>query len=261
MKNKNVAGILALFFGVFGTHRFYLGQRGIGVLYIIAFFMGMMITVASDGEAPFIMAPAVLSFVDAILFFAMPKEDFNERYNFRKGQEYASYRPRYERPDYERQAYRRPPQKKAISPFKQSGIRNFRDYQYEEAIEDFKKALEYNYEDPATHFNLACCYSMVECAEDAFHHLEQAVSFGFSDVKKIHSHEALSYLRTQHDFDDFVENGYRQPLPNQVVSTNTVEEELSGDLLEQIMKLGDLREKGILTEEEFTAQKKKLLGK
>ena len=33
-----------------------------------------------------------------------------------------------------------------------------------------------------------------------------------------------------------------------------------GDPIEQIKELNELRERGILTEEEFTAEKKKLLG-
>mgnify|MGYP002626130972 CR=1 FL=1 len=125
MKNKNVAGLLALFFGIFGTHRFYLGQRGIGILYILAFFLGMMITVASDGEAPFIMAPAVISFIDAVLFFSMPKADFDERYNYNRRHDY-SFGRSYERSAYERQSYRRPPVRTIIMLLKKSGIEKFR---------------------------------------------------------------------------------------------------------------------------------------
>lgn len=34
-RNRVVAGLLALFFGVFGVHRFYLGYTGIGILQLL----------------------------------------------------------------------------------------------------------------------------------------------------------------------------------------------------------------------------------
>ena len=36
MLNKNVAGILAIILGGFGVHRFYLGQRFLGVVRFLA---------------------------------------------------------------------------------------------------------------------------------------------------------------------------------------------------------------------------------
>lgn len=267
MKQKQVAGILALLFGVFGVHRFYLGQRFLGVVYMFMFFFGMMGTIASDGEAPLILAPAIISFVDAILFFTMPKEDFDRRYNKRYVEE---ERPmQYGRPSYQRRRKSAPVrQAPRENIYKRRGIQKFRDYDFEGAIDEFEQALEENYEDPALHFNLACCHSILENANYAFQYLEKAVSYGFNDMKKIHSHDALSYLRSLPEFDDFVENNYRRimPLPHastpeDILQSKPSEKAVpSDDLLEQIVKLGDLKEKGILTDEEFAEQKKKLLG-
>ena len=64
MKNKNIAGLLALFFGALGIHRFYLGQTGLGILYIFLF----------------VLSP-IIAFIDAIVFFSMDKENFNIKYN------------------------------------------------------------------------------------------------------------------------------------------------------------------------------------
>jgi len=58
MKNKIVAGFLALFFGIFGVHRFYLGRRFWGVMHMLLFFFTFALTI--DNEGPFIIAPAIL---------------------------------------------------------------------------------------------------------------------------------------------------------------------------------------------------------
>lgn len=264
MKDKKVAGLLALFFGIFGVHRFYLGQRFIGFLYLFAFFFGMFMTIETNGEAPIIAIPALVGFIDAILFLAMPKEDFDDRYNAkRKFQFQNNHDYKYGASVPPRSSRRRPPaQQKPISPFKKMGIEKFRDYDFEGAVIAFQKALDYHYDDPATHFNLACCYSILEEADKSFQHLEKAVEFGFADLKKIHSHDALAFLRSQPGFDDFANNNYRQIASLPEPEPNILDEQPKSeadDLLEQIIKLGNLRDKGILTEEEFVIQKKKLL--
>lgn len=66
MKDKTTAGLLALFLGGFGVHKFYLGRPGMGVLYLIFFWT---------------LIPALVSFVEAIVLFMMSDEDFNARYN------------------------------------------------------------------------------------------------------------------------------------------------------------------------------------
>lgn len=280
MKSKQVAGVLALLFGVFGVHRFYLGKRFWGVLHLLAFFMCFGITVASDGDAPFILAPALLGFIDSILLFVMPKEEFDERYN-------AKYLDRRYDDDYHQPVERsRRPAPKALPAapahperiYKKRGVEHFRRFNYETAIENFHQALDHHYEDPITHFNLACCYSRLEESENAIHHLNEAVAFGFKDIKKIHTHASLAFLRSTPAFESFVNNGYQilknpaEPAPNAQPQTAIPQVEteagtkqppalnLNDDLLDQIVKLGELRDMGILTEEEFSAQKQKMLN-
>lgn len=282
MKSKQVAGVLALLFGVFGVHRFYLGKRFWGVLHLLAFFMCFGITVASDGDAPFIIAPALLGFIDSILLFVMPKEEFDERYNFK-------YLDRGYDDDYRRPPVRsKRPAPKALPAapapahperiHKKRGVEHFRRYNYEAAIEDFQEALDHFYEDPITHFNLACCYSRLEEGEDALHHLNEAVAFGFKDIKKIHTHASLAFLRSTPAFEHFVNNGYQllkstpetprttpvqTAIPQEQTETTTEDTppaNINDDLLDQIVKLGELRDMGILTDEEFSAQKQKMLN-
>lgn len=290
MKDKNLAAVLAFFFGIFGVHRFYLGQTGLGILYCMFFWL-FGIT-------------AIIGLIDAIVLLAMDREEFDYKYNRRVQDRYRNrnnatdYRsrdtdfdrrdPRWDRERQREERYQRrearrqapPPQPKkkytapstSISrnnPFKKSGIEKFKDYDYDGAIEDFQKALSVSPRDIAVHFNLACAYSLTEEKEQAFVHLSKAVQYGFVDFKKIQEHDALAYLRIQDEFDIFKENNYRlnteaddaapPPLPEPPEVKNKEDLVNNFDLLEQIKKLGELREKGLLTNEEFEIQKRRLL--
>jgi TM2 domain-containing membrane protein YozV len=69
MKDKNSAGLLAFFLGGIGVHRFYLKQTGLGFLYLLFFWS---------------FIPAIVAIIDAIIFWTMDINKFNEKYN--KGQ-------------------------------------------------------------------------------------------------------------------------------------------------------------------------------
>ena len=276
MKEKNVAGILALFLGGFGVHRFYLGQTGLGVFYLIFCWLPLI---------------WILGLIDAIVFFSMDKEAFDLKYNrnyyqltrkrdtdFDRHQRYREERERrrqsreYEREDRRRERsdnpqeqYQRPQSRPAAlpkpNPYKNSGIRKYKEYDYDGAIADFQKALEIDDKDVAVHFNIACAYSLNENVEKAFYHLDRAVSLGFNDFKRIKEHDALAYIRIQDQFEEFEQNGFRLTMQLEAPKENLLDAtpSESTDLLEQLKKLGELREKGLLTEEEFVAQKKRLL--
>ena len=148
------------------------------------------------------------------------------------------------------------------NPFKKSGISKFKEYDYDGAIMDFEKALTINPEDIAVHFNLAASYSLTEEKDKAFSALDKAVKYGFKDFEKINTHDALAYLRIQPEFDAFKANGYRMGGSSNGSGPQIKKEEAEGlapNLLEQLKRLQELREKGVLTEEEFVVQKKKIL--
>ncbi len=64
-KNKTTAGIFALVLGGLGIHRFYLGQPGVGLLYIL--FCWTLI-------------PAVIALVEGIQLLTMQDAEFAKRY-------------------------------------------------------------------------------------------------------------------------------------------------------------------------------------
>ena len=60
------AGLLALFVGGFGVHKFYLGQAGIGVVYLLFCWTGI---------------PGIIAFIEGIILLTMSDDDFNAKYN------------------------------------------------------------------------------------------------------------------------------------------------------------------------------------
>jgi len=190
----------------------------------------------------------------------------NQRGNPSNRRRERDYNRRQRKPDYQRAPRRdyqrpssRPVPKPKNNPFKNSGVEKYKDYDYDGAIVDFNKALQINPDDIAVHFNLACAYSLTEKKDKAFEHLDRAVALGFADFEKIKSHDALAYLRIQDEFVPFEKNGFRlgQEAGPENAGPSLAENQ---NLLEQLKKLAELREQGLLTEEEFSLQKKRLLG-
>jgi TM2 domain-containing membrane protein YozV len=64
-KNKLTAALLALFIGGFGVHKFYLGQNGVGVVYLL--FCWTFI-------------PALLALIDFIVLLGMSDKEFVQKY-------------------------------------------------------------------------------------------------------------------------------------------------------------------------------------
>jgi tetratricopeptide (TPR) repeat protein len=158
------------------------------------------------------------------------------------------------------------PERQKTNPFKQSGIKKYKDFELEEAIEDFKKGLEINPRDIALHFNIACAYSLTEKAEKAYDHLDKAVENGFTDFDKIRSHDDLAYARIQPQFDDFAAAGFRLSKAAPEMTTPGPEEAATEErppeddkLLSQLKRLAELRDKGLITEIEFVSEKQKLM--
>lgn len=252
MKKKHIAGILALILGIFGVHRFYLGQRNKGILYFGSFLIGIVMTNLApfmDIIPLFFAIPAILGLIDSVLFFVMPKEEFDYKYNDNfawSNTGISSFEDPILTPT-------------AISN-KQKGVQKYQLHDYRAAIRDFQKALDQAYNDPSIHFHLASCYSILEEKDNAFFHLDKAVDFGL-DIHQISTNQSLTYIRNHPDFDSFVENGYQIGSGSLVPPTFplTTDANTSNDTLEKITELGELKNKGFLTEEEFNIQKQRLL--
>lgn len=64
-KSRVAAALLAFFLGAFGIHKFYLGQIGMGIVYLL--FCWTFI-------------PAIIAFIEFILLLVMTDETFNQRF-------------------------------------------------------------------------------------------------------------------------------------------------------------------------------------
>lgn len=146
------------------------------------------------------------------------------------------------------------------NPFKKTGIQKYKDFEMDGAIEDFEQGLAIDPKDVALHFNIAAAYSLTEQKDKAFHHISEAVKYGFKDFEKINTHDDLAFLRIQPEFDDFKANGYQAVSDKKQIPIR--EEEVTDDvLLSQLNKLAEMRRKGLLSNDEFVLEKEKLLRK
>lgn len=254
MKNRTTAGLFALFLGWAGIHRFYLGQTGLGILYFFLMFFGVSF---------------ILGLIDAIVFFTMDDNEFNRKYNSAESQtaydrtikKYGPYSQNRGRiPAGPRNAQASP--KDLQNQYKVSGIKKYKEFDLEGAIDDFKKGLEMHPNDISLHFNLACAYSLTEQVDKAYSHLDKAVSLGFNDFEKIKTHDDLAYVRIQDRFEEFQNNGYRLKSQSEIEPPRVIEvkdEAIHDDvLLAQLKRLSELRDRGLLSEQEFMIEKKKL---
>ncbi|MFP7254689.1 TM2 domain-containing protein [Terribacillus goriensis] len=66
MKNKIVAGLLGILLGNLGIHKFYLGQIGMGILYVVFCWTAI---------------PGIIGLIEGVIYLVKSDEDFNAKYN------------------------------------------------------------------------------------------------------------------------------------------------------------------------------------
>ncbi|WP_273445455.1 NINE protein [Neolewinella agarilytica] len=287
MLNKTLAGFFAFFLGMFGVHYFYIGKWWKGVLQMGAFwtFIFLADVARGPGEDLFgmLIAITVLSAViTGITWWAMPEEKWRKKYD-----------PESLAGERGFGAMGLPAPSKNTKALKAEGIRYYRSADYDLAIEAFLEAADADIADPGTHFNLACSYAQLGQYPESMRHLELSVTFGLPKPERIEKHPALAAMRKHTAFKNFRENNYRRlnlleagpkaveaptvipkeetledfATPPPTVSDAPPREAFSADtpppqpdLLEQITRLRELHDAGVLTQLEYQKQKERLLG-
>lgn len=251
-RSRTTAALLALFGGVFGMHFFYLGRTGLGIMSVIFTFSGGLAPVA-----------AIIGFINFLILIGMSDGEFDKRYNREKWREQKRREQdgggsfQYEQSRRNEEARRRMQAKPYEAPkpttslskeaLKESGLKKYKEFDFEGAIEDFGKALAIDNNDVAVHWNLSCLYSLCEQKELSFYHMQRSVELGFKDYEKIKTHDALAYLRVQPEFEAFARSGFKM--------SESMEH---SDILQQLKALSDQRARGLLTEKEFAEMSRKL---
>lgn len=70
IKSKVAAGVLAIFLGGIGIHKFYLGKIGMGILYLLFCWTGI---------------PAIAAFIEGIVYLCSNDENFQLKHHVRIG--------------------------------------------------------------------------------------------------------------------------------------------------------------------------------
>ena len=271
MLNKNLAGFFAIFLGMFGVHRFYLGQRGKGIAQFVFFWASVFLVSVSYGDESILFgimtaAAVIIPIITGIVFLATPRDRWLAEFDPAAVQQPQALAPGVPAD---------------TSDLKAEGIQYYRSGDYDLAIEAFQDAIDLDLGDAGTHFNLACSYAQLGQYGDALRHLELSVSFGLPKPERIEKHPALASLRKRAAYQTFRKNNFRrlnyvemtQPTPKArpeevledfnsppTAQARTEEGPIGIDLLEQITRLRELHDAGVLTQAEYQKQKKKLLG-
>ena len=231
-KKKRAATLLALFFGVFGIHRFYLDQRNIGIAHLAMFFLGAFIFPRLDW---LVAMPAIMGIVDFLIFLFTSRESFDERYN----QEYLHQKRAQQELAFAKANEPRNILQEKRNQYLEQGKQAYKNYEFSKAIAALEKAAEIRYDDPETHFLLARIYSLSEQVEPALEHLNVAVAFGLEKVERIRTEGDLAFLRIQPAYRAFEQNDFQlvQELPSLAEDSLPLEDQRSTDLLEQLSRL------------------------
>lgn len=265
-KSKKIAAAIAFFLGVFGVHRFYLGQTFRGIVHFILAVLAIIIT--ANEEFPAIAIVALIGFIDFVLLLAMSRHDFDRKYNTikakkrkKRGNQNAGRGVSYQQNPGQTPTQSRSQYGKKTS-LLQEGKAAYRQGNHTLALAIFQQALQL---EPASsvaiHFNIACCYSSLRETDHALEHLELAVKGGLDDYSMIQEHAGLSYIRRLEEFETFVNNGYKRPSQLPSPEANIIEDfdTFNPAILDKIEDLGMKLENGELSREEFEEQKRQIL--
>lgn len=77
-KNKITAGLLAIFLGGFGVHKFYLGYNNSGLVYLLTNTIGWIVTAFLLGLPN--IALAIIALIEGITYLQKSDEEFNRIY-------------------------------------------------------------------------------------------------------------------------------------------------------------------------------------
>jgi TM2 domain-containing membrane protein YozV/cold shock CspA family protein len=76
-KSKIVASLLALFLGVLGAHKFYIGANGAGIIMLLVTIFGSVFGLP-------LLIIAIIALIEGIIYLTRTDEDFHQTYEIGK---------------------------------------------------------------------------------------------------------------------------------------------------------------------------------
>lgn len=257
-----MAIVFAVGLGCFGVHRFTLGQWQLGLVHVFL----MVVSLANfEGEflgvSPWTTLSALLAYGTALWWWRMGNEEFAERY-LELAEEGEAVEGKYlagttaVHPKVKSRRERR----KMLASAKQ----RYESYDLQGAAELYEAALDLDLSDGDSRVLAARCYSLLEDQASAYRHLRRAVQLEAGNLDLVDVDEGFAWLRTRPDFVARRRAGYAHVAQESVArGTSEVPVPKLGapvpNVLDRLEQLGSLRERGLLDEEEFAREKRRLL--
>lgn len=255
---KRTSIMFALLLGFIGIHRFNLGHWHIGMLYIVLFIISMSndLVLPFFDHNPWVTMAACVGYVEAFRFYSMSEEEYAERYLepapvIRKGK-YLKGKVIESNPH---QVKRK---------LLKTANDLFESFQYQEAAQAYEKVLSKDYNDGRVRVLAARCYSLVEDEVSAYRHLNLAVKLDAPNLNLIHIDEGFAWLRTRDDFELLLSNNFQRKslnfsTPNVKKTPSFTTTQKKSTILDQLERLGEMKERGLLSVDEFERAKQRLL--
>lgn len=82
---KMIAGLCALLLGTMGIHKFVLGYKNEGIIYIVVFVLAFLFTIITCGIGGFIFIPLqAIPMIEGIIYLTKSDEEFYQTYQVNK---------------------------------------------------------------------------------------------------------------------------------------------------------------------------------
>jgi len=243
--------VFAVTLGAFGVHRFTLGQWQFGLLHVFLMIVSLANFQDVLGDTPWTSLSALLGYGTAVWWWRMSNEEFAERY-LEIAEEEVPGRYLNGKTTVHPKVKSRRERRKMLASAKTC----YETFDLQGAAELYEAALDLDLSDGDARVLAARCYSVLEDEESAYRHLRKAVQLEADNLGLIESDESFAWLRTRPDFQLRKSSGYAavSPAPPVLQELPTPQP----DILSQLQQLGDLRERGLLDEQEFVREKRKL---
>lgn len=247
--------VFALTLGWCGVHRFIMGQWQWGLAHIFM-MVGSLIIAEELGFMgnPWFTLSTVVAYYTAFRWWRMSNEEFADEYLEPVEEEVGG---KYLKGT--ATAHPKVISGKARRKILASAKTLYTKFDYQGAAELYEDALDMDLSDGDSRVLAARCYSLLEDAESAYRHLRRAVLLKANNLDIISKDEGFAWLRMREDYTRRRRAGYGPVEP--LVGTNTPPSlpPRQDNILERLEKLGELKERGLLDDDEFIREKKRLL--